>query len=160
MVGSPPRLAVDIQGIDLNPALRDLVGKIKPGDPFINGLRVGQYAPNVVRIVFDLKQAVQPQVFSLAPIAAYQHRLVLDLYPERPVDPMEALIAERLRDAPRAGSGDNATAASRRATWPRSVRRGRTPTRAPRPAPTPLGDLMAQQSRAGRPRRRSPGRRR
>src|SRR6187551_1790515 len=101
VVGSPPRLAVDIEGIELNPALRDLVGQIKPGDPYINGLRVGQYAPNVVRIVFDLKQAVQPQVFSLAPIAAYRHRLVLDLYPERPVDPMEALIAERLRDAPR-----------------------------------------------------------
>ena len=65
-----PRLAIDIQGIDLNPALRDLVRQIKPGDPYIDGLRVGQYAPGVVRIVFDLKQAVQPQVFSLAPVAA------------------------------------------------------------------------------------------
>src|ERR1700756_4774013 len=42
VVGNPPRLAVDIEGIDLNPALRELVGKIKPGDPYINGLRVGQ----------------------------------------------------------------------------------------------------------------------
>jgi N-acetylmuramoyl-L-alanine amidase len=67
VVGSPPRLAVDIEGIDLNPALRELVGKIKPGDPYINGLRVGQNAPKVVRIVFDLKQAVVPQVFSLRP---------------------------------------------------------------------------------------------
>ncbi|WP_219218894.1 N-acetylmuramoyl-L-alanine amidase [Variovorax boronicumulans] len=126
IVGSPPRLAVDIEGIELNPALRDLVGQIKPGDPYINGLRVGQYAPNVVRIVFDLKQPVQPQVFSLAPIAAYRHRLVLDLYPEQPVDPMEALIADRLRDAPRVGSNGNAVAA------------------APPPAADPLGDLMAQ----------------
>jgi N-acetylmuramoyl-L-alanine amidase len=108
VVGSPPRLAVDIEGIDLNPELRELVGKIKPGDPYIDGLRVGQYAPKVVRIVFDLKQAVVPQVFSLAPIASYKHRLVLDLYPEQPVDPMEALIAERLRDAPRGrGNGSN-----------------------------------------------------
>lgn len=143
-VGSPPRLAVDIQGIDLNPALRDLVGKIKPGDPFINGLRVGQFAPGVVRIVFDLKQAVQPQVFSLAPIAAYRHRLVLDLYPEQPVDPMEALIAERLRDAPRAGS-DTAVAGiapSGQATLGAPP----APTRAAPPGPDPLGDLMAQQS--------------
>ena len=144
-VGSPPRLAVDIQGIELNPALRDLVGKIKPGDPFINGLRVGQFAPNVVRIVFDLKQAVQPQVFSLAPIAAYRHRLVLDLYPERPVDPMEALIAERLRDAPRAGSGDTAVAG----IAPRDLATlgaPPAPTRAAPPGVDPLGDLMAQQS--------------
>ncbi|KQU83983.1 N-acetylmuramoyl-L-alanine amidase [Variovorax sp. Root318D1] len=107
VVGSPPRLAVDIEGIDLNPELRELVGKIKPGDPYINGLRVGQNAPKVVRIVFDLKQAVVPQVFSLAPIAAYRHRLVLDLYPEKAIDPMEALITERLREAPRSSSGSS-----------------------------------------------------
>src|SRR5690606_853900 len=58
VVGNPPRLAVDITGIQLNPALRELVGKVKPDDPYIAGLRVGQNAPEVVRIVFDLKQAV------------------------------------------------------------------------------------------------------
>lgn len=120
VVGSPPRLAVDIEGIDLNPELRDLVGKIKPGDPYINGLRVGQNAPKVVRIVFDLKQAVVPQVFSLAPIAAYKHRLVLDLYPEKAIDPMEALITERLREAPRGSSagGNNGAVASAPAVPP------------------------------------------
>ncbi|SFP32556.1 N-acetylmuramoyl-L-alanine amidase [Variovorax sp. OK605] len=136
VVGSPPRLAVDIEGIDLNPELRELVGKIKPGDPYINGLRVGQNAPKVVRIVFDLKQAVVPQVFSLAPVAAYKHRLVLDLYPEQAIDPMEALIAERLRDAPRAGSSSGSAVA------------GIAPSPAPSSAPAvdPLGELMAQQS--------------
>jgi N-acetylmuramoyl-L-alanine amidase len=144
-VGSPPRLAVDIEGIQLNPALRDLVGKIKPDDPYINGLRVGQFAPNVVRIVFDLKQPVQPQVFSLAPIAAYRHRFVLDLYPERPVDPMEALIAERLRDAPRAGGTDTTVAgvAPRNLGAPGAAP---PPTRAAPAGVDPLGDLMAQQS--------------
>lgn len=126
VVGSPPRLAVDINGIELNPALRELVGKIKPDDPFINGLRVGQFAPGVVRIVFDLKQAVAPQVFSLAPVAAYRDRLVLDLYPQQAIDPLEALIAERMRDAPKAPGRDTAAA--------------------PEPAVDPLGDLMAQQS--------------
>jgi len=134
VVGSPPRLAVDIKGIDLDPELRDLVGKIKPGDPYINGLRIGQYAPKVVRIVFDLKQAVAPQVFSLAPVAAYKHRLVLDLYPEQAVDPMEALIAERLRDAPR---GDTKSIASSNAG---------ALSRAALPEVDPLGELMAQQA--------------
>lgn len=137
VVGSPPRLAVDIEGIDLNPELRELVGKIKPGDPYINGLRVGQNAPKVVRIVFDLKQPVVPQVFSLAPVAAYKHRLVLDLYPEQAVDPMEALIAERLRDAPR--SGGNSSSAPAVAAAP-------APAPLPAPATDPLGELMAQQS--------------
>ncbi|SFM53032.1 N-acetylmuramoyl-L-alanine amidase [Variovorax sp. OV329] len=127
VVGNPPRLAVDIEGIDLNPALRELVGKIRPDDPYINGLRVGQFAPEVVRIVFDLKKPVLPQVFSLAPVAAYKHRLVLDLYPEQPVDPMEALIAERMRDAP--------------ASAPAPAYAQPKPS-----ASDPLGDLMAQQS--------------
>ena len=97
-VTTPPRLAVDIEGIDLSPALRELVAKVRPDDPNIAGIRVGQNAPNVVRLVVDLKQAAVPQVFSLDPVAAYGHRLVFDLYPENPVDPLEALIAERLRD--------------------------------------------------------------
>jgi len=100
-VANPPRLAVDIEGIELNPALRELVGKVRSDDPFITGVRVGQYAPNTVRLVLDLRQMVQPQVFNLAPVQAgnarYQHRLVLDLYPTLVADPLEALIAERLK---------------------------------------------------------------
>ena len=94
-VPSPPRLAIDIEGLDLNPSIREWVGKIKPDDPNITGVRVAQNSPGVVRMVFDLKQAVQPQVFALTPVGAYQHRLVLDLYPSAPVDPLESWIAER-----------------------------------------------------------------
>ncbi len=95
-IAEPPRLAVDIDGIELIPALRELVGKVKSDDPNISGIRVGQNAPGVVRLVMDLKRPMLPQVFSLPPVAAYQHRLVFDLYPAQPVDPLEALIAERL----------------------------------------------------------------
>lgn len=98
-VTTPPRLALDIEGIDLSPELRELVAKVKPDDPNIAGIRVGQFAPGVVRLVIDLKQEARPQVFTLAPIAPYKHRLVLDLYPAKAVDPLEALISERLRDA-------------------------------------------------------------
>jgi N-acetylmuramoyl-L-alanine amidase len=94
-VPSPPRLAIDIEGLDLNPAIKEWVGKIKPDDPNITGVRVAQNSPGVVRMVFDLKQAVQPQVFALTPVGNYQHRLVLDLYPSTPVDPLESWIAER-----------------------------------------------------------------
>jgi N-acetylmuramoyl-L-alanine amidase len=113
----PPRLAVDIEGIDLSPELRELVAKVRPDDPFIAGIRVSQSAPGSVRMTIDLKQVAVPQVFSLSPVAAYQHRLVFDLYPVKQVDPLEALIAERLKERP--------------AVAP--------------PAPDPLGDLIAQQ---------------
>lgn len=99
-VASPPRLAVDIQGMQLNDALRELVGKVQATDPNIAGIRVGQYSADVVRLVIDLKQAIAPQVFSLAPIAPYAHRLVLDLYPSQAIDPLEQLIQERFAAKP------------------------------------------------------------
>ena len=102
-VPDPPRLAVDIDGLDLVPALRGLVAKIRTDDPFIAGARVGQNSPGVVRLVIDLKQPVAPQVFALDPVnvgpaTRYGHRLVFDLYPAQAIDPLEALIAERLAE--------------------------------------------------------------
>jgi N-acetylmuramoyl-L-alanine amidase len=98
LIADPPRVAIDIEGIDLLPALRELVAKVRPDDPNIAGIRVGQNAPGVLRLVIDLKQAVLSQVFTLKPVAPYQHRLVFDLHPQKPLDPLEALIAERLKD--------------------------------------------------------------
>ena len=84
----PRRLVIDIDGLELNPSLRELVGKVQADDPFIAGMRVGQYQPRVVRLVIDLKQAISPQLFSLEPVAAYRHRLVFDIYPVHRVDPL------------------------------------------------------------------------
>jgi len=92
---NPDRLVVDIDGLELNAQLRELVGKVRPDDPYIAGVRVGQYQPRVVRLVIDLKQAVAPQQFTLAPVAAYQHRLVFDLYPTEASDPLLALIRDK-----------------------------------------------------------------
>ncbi len=100
-VSDPPRLALDIEGIDLNPALKELVAKVKSDDPFISRVRAGQNAPGIVRLVFDLKQAAKPQVFALAPVAAYQHRLVIDLYPLEPIDPLESWIASLKQPVPK-----------------------------------------------------------
>ncbi len=95
LLEQPPRLVIDVDGLELSPALRELVGKIPADDPFIGGLRVGQFQPRVVRLVIDLKQAIAPQLFTLAPVAAYQHRLVFDLYPKHERDPLLALIREK-----------------------------------------------------------------
>ena len=92
---NPPRLVVDIDGLELSPALRELVAKVGSDDPFIAGVRVGQNQPRVVRLVFDLKQHSAPQVFSLTPVAAYKYRLVFDLYPATPPDPLLALVHEK-----------------------------------------------------------------
>ena len=93
MLANPPRLVVDIEGLALNETLKSLVAKVESNDPYIAQVRVAQNRPNVVRLVFDLKEEVKPQVFTLAPVAGYKHRLIFDLYPTRPVDPIAAMIA-------------------------------------------------------------------
>ncbi|EIJ48959.1 N-acetylmuramoyl-l-alanine amidase [Herbaspirillum sp. GW103] len=92
VVKNPERLVVDIEGIDLNSTLKDLVAKIQPNDPYIRQVRVGQNRPSVVRLVFDLKDEIKPQVFTLAPVGEYKYRFVIDLYPANPPDPIAALI--------------------------------------------------------------------
>ncbi|MBC7573432.1 MAG: N-acetylmuramoyl-L-alanine amidase [Herminiimonas sp.] len=92
VVKDPERLVVDVEGIDLNAALKGLVAKIQSNDPYIKQVRVGQNRPNVVRLVFDLKEEIKPQVFTLSPVGEYKHRLIFDLYPVNPPDPIAALI--------------------------------------------------------------------
>ena len=95
MADNPRRLVIDIDGLELSPALRELVGKVRADDPYIAGVRVGQNQPRVVRLVLDLKQATAPQLFTLAPVAAYQHRLVFDLHPAQETDPLLTLVNEK-----------------------------------------------------------------
>lgn len=93
LLTQPDRLLVDIEGMQLSPALKELVARIAPNDPYIAGVRVGQFQPTVVRLVFDLKQPVKPQVFMLSPVAQYAHRLVLDFYPQQEIDPLLSFLA-------------------------------------------------------------------
>jgi N-acetylmuramoyl-L-alanine amidase len=94
-VDDPQRLVVDLEGVDLGPELKALPDKVGSDDPYIKAVRVGVNRPNVVRVVFDLRTAVKPSVFPLAPAGEYKHRLVLDLYPEKPADPLLALVEPR-----------------------------------------------------------------
>lgn len=132
---APERLVIDIDGLSLSNRLRELVAKPPADDPYIAGVRVGQYQPRVVRLVFDLKQGVAPQVFTLAPVAAYQHRLVLDLYAAQPKDPLAELIAEREANAQQAVGDVNDALGD----WlqRREAERAQAPVSASQPAPPP-----------------------
>ncbi|MGA0898369.1 MAG: N-acetylmuramoyl-L-alanine amidase [Burkholderiaceae bacterium] len=92
LLTAPDRLVVDLEGLTLNPTLKDLVARIQANDPYISQVRVGQFLPTTVRLVFDLKQTIKPSVFTLPPIAQYQHRVVIDLYPTEERDPLLAFL--------------------------------------------------------------------
>ena len=93
VVHNPERLVVDIEGIELNNVLKSLGDKVGPNDPYIRQLRAANYKPGVVRLVMDLKGEVAPQVFNLPPVGDYQSRLVMDIYPTVPTDPLMQLVS-------------------------------------------------------------------
>ena len=91
-VKDPERLVIDIENVELGPALKDLAAKIGANDPYIQSVRVGVNRTNVIRVVLDLRTEVKPQVFAVPPAGEFGHRLMLDIYPAKPSDPMLALL--------------------------------------------------------------------
>lgn len=100
-IKNPDRLVLDLEGVAASPALDSLAAKITRDDPNIQSVRVGRFRPGVLRVVLDLKGEAQPQVFNLKPIGDYGYRLVVDVYPLTPPDPLMALVAksERAQEA-------------------------------------------------------------
>jgi N-acetylmuramoyl-L-alanine amidase len=105
---NPDRLVLDLEDVALNAALTDIAGKISAEDPYIKGVRAGRFKPGTIRLVFDLKAKVKPEAFTLAPIAGYGHRLVLDVYPLTPPDPLLAFLKRRESGHPEAPAAPTA----------------------------------------------------
>ena len=110
LVQDPDRLVIDLEGVQLNSVLQSLPSKVMESDPYIRLIRAGQNRPGVVRVVVELKAAINPQMFALTPVGNYGHRLVLDLHPTEEHDPLLALI---MKDSPLdAAVGDSGQASS------------------------------------------------
>ncbi|MDO6386918.1 N-acetylmuramoyl-L-alanine amidase [Uliginosibacterium sp. 31-12] len=109
IVKNPERLVVDLEGVEFDSVLQSLPSKISDNDPYIKLLRAGRNRPGVVRLVVELKAEINPQIFTLPPAGSYGPRLVLDLYPTQPVDPLLALLE---KDSPAAVTSPEAPAAN------------------------------------------------
>jgi len=77
---SPDRLVIDINGATLGGPLN-----VPTANTPINSVRAAQRTPTDLRVVVDLKKAVTPKSFVLAPNAQYGNRLVVDLF-DNPAD--------------------------------------------------------------------------
>lgn len=131
----PERLVLDLEDVEITAALRDLPRKIGTDDPHIKAVRIGRFKPGVVRLAFDLKAEVKPQVFALAPVGNYGHRLVVDLYPPVPPDPLLAFL-EKLQAPREPAPAAPAVPAEPAVPEAASVEERRTaPKSAPRAAP-------------------------
>ncbi|WP_434560970.1 N-acetylmuramoyl-L-alanine amidase [Pseudomonas sp. R1-6] len=77
---APDRLVIDINGASLGAPLN-----VPTANTPITAMRSAQRTPTDLRVVVDLKQAVTPKSFTLAPNAQYGNRLVVDLF-DNPAD--------------------------------------------------------------------------
>lgn len=110
---NPERLVLDLENVELSGLQALLNGKLSANDPWIAALRAGQNKPGLVRLVLDLRSEVRPQLFTLKPVGSYGHRLVLDIYPAQPADPLMALLDKPAeRGAGSGSSGGNTATAS------------------------------------------------
>ena len=139
---NPERLVLDLDDVDLTATLNGLVEKIGANDPYVKSVRIGRFKPGTVRLVFDLKAKLKPQAFTLAPVGDYGHRLVLDLYPLEPPDPLLAFLDRH--QSQRAAGADAAPAE-------------RTAPGAPPPAVAELAQARQPAVAPERPARAEPG---
>ncbi|WLG98488.1 N-acetylmuramoyl-L-alanine amidase [Pseudomonas sp. Z1-14] len=79
-LAAPDRLVIDINGASLGAPLN-----VPTANTPITAMRSAQRTPTDLRVVIDLKQAVTPKSFTLAPNAQYGNRLVVDLF-DNPAD--------------------------------------------------------------------------
>lgn len=101
-VKDPHRIVLDLNDVELGKALDSLPAQLGTADPFIAQVRVARHKPGVLRIVLELRTEVRPQAFTLRPVAEYGHRLVLDVYPAHPADPLLVLLQQLEREKPSA----------------------------------------------------------
>ena len=147
---NPDRLALDIDGINVNAALEELSNKIGGNDPYVKSVRVGRFKQGTVRLVFDLKADVKPEVFTLRPVAEYGHRLVMDIYPAQSTDPLITLL-EKNQAAPATTAAAGATGTPTTASTNKAIEAPPAPDAA-RP-PTPSNPANAASSATPKPAR-------
>jgi N-acetylmuramoyl-L-alanine amidase len=83
---------LDIDGLDASPELAQVAQRIHADDPHLAAIRYGRKSPTTLRIVLDVKPGLVAQAFALKPVAEFGHRLVIDLIPASPPDPLMALL--------------------------------------------------------------------
>ncbi|MCC6868174.1 MAG: N-acetylmuramoyl-L-alanine amidase [Burkholderiales bacterium] len=97
---NPDRLVLDVDGIDAPSELATLPRRVQPADPYVAAIRLGRRGAGGLRVVLDLRSEVRADVFAVPPVGEYGHRLVIDLYPLVPLDPLMALLeSERQKEA-------------------------------------------------------------
>jgi N-acetylmuramoyl-L-alanine amidase len=95
LLKNPLRLVIDLDGVDYHDALKEMLPMVPANHPMVESVRIGRNRPGVTRVVLELKRETKkPELFSLAPVREYGHRLVIDLRPEEKEDVIAQFLAQ------------------------------------------------------------------
>src|SRR5688500_9333580 len=86
---APDRLVIDINGASLGAPLN-----VATANTPITAMRSAQRTPTDLRVVIDLKKAVTPKSFTLAPNQQYGTHLVVDLSADASEAKRQPIVAE------------------------------------------------------------------
>jgi N-acetylmuramoyl-L-alanine amidase len=95
LLRNPLRLVIDLDGVDYHDALKEMLPMVPANHPMVESVRIGRNRPGVTRVVLELKRETKkPELFALAPVREYGHRLVIDLRPEEKEDVIAQFLAQ------------------------------------------------------------------
>jgi N-acetylmuramoyl-L-alanine amidase len=95
LLRDPLRLVIDLEEMDYHDALKEMLPMVPANHPMVESVRIGRNRPGVTRVVLQLKRETKkPDVFSLAPVREYGHRLVIDLRPNESEDVIAQFLAQ------------------------------------------------------------------
>jgi len=97
LLKQPERVVLDLARVEPTPELVALAARVQGTDPYIAAIRIGTPSQGFLRVVLDVKSDVTTQAFALKPVAEFGYRLVVDLYPSVPLDPLMALLESEAR---------------------------------------------------------------
>lgn len=143
LLNDPPRLVVDLNSELSSKAIRKLSGQVRDKDPYLRNIELGHSRPGTTRLIFNLKKTVTPELFTLAPIAQYQHRLVLDLHPLVTPDPLVALLNQQMVDKTAPPPSDPLAGLIAKQSAPKSIKANLTQPRKRRRVSSAMRDKPA-----------------
>lgn len=143
LIENPWRMVIDLLDLRLDSTLKDLTSRLHPDDPYVKQIRVGQFDANTVRLVFDLKVEVRPEIFMIEPVAEYKNRFVVDFYPKKAADPLLSLLDKSGDPAMREHEVSRALKLAESEGTPGQARPDANPTDKAAKAPAPSNEKKA-----------------
>ncbi|TAG05517.1 MAG: N-acetylmuramoyl-L-alanine amidase [Betaproteobacteria bacterium] len=93
-LANPDRAVIDLSDVAADAAFQQALSTLRNDTGVLTRARIGQFRPDLARLVLELNARAETAAFVLPPVGQYKHRLVIDLTPRDADDPIAAFLAK------------------------------------------------------------------